>query len=110
MAAKARHISRFTKAEIDTAFKTARRVVKHPGLHLLLAPAQQENGRILLIVSKKVGNAPERNLIKRRLKSVFFTEKLFKKGYDCIAIAKPGAAVLSFDELKGLLLEAFSAV
>jgi ribonuclease P protein component len=107
MARAAKDLSRFSKPEIDKAFKKARRVVKHAGLHLLVAPQQGPHGRILIIIPRKVGKSPERNKIKRRLKAIFYEEKLYEKGFDCIAIAKPGAAQISFDELKKLLLQAF---
>ncbi len=109
MARIAREITRFnSKKDISKLFKVARRVVKHPGLHILLAPKQKDFGRILIVTSKKVGTAPERNKIRRRLKSIFYEEKLYEKGFDCIAIAKPEATKLTHQELKKLLIEAFS--
>lgn len=109
MANIARDITRFSsKKAIDELFKKARRVIKHPGLHLLIAPKAGPFGRILIIASRKTGNAPERNKIRRRLKSIFYEEKLYERGFDCIAIVKKEGTAMPFTELKDLLLKAFA--
>jgi len=109
MARIAREITRFSsKKAIDELFKKARRVVKHPGLHILIAPAKHEIGHILIIVPRKVGSAPERNKLRRQIKSIFYENKLYTRGLDCIAIIKPEATQLNFSQLKEMLLQAFS--
>ncbi len=100
-------ITRFTKKEIDKLFATARRRVKNQALVILLGPRQKDFGRILIITSRKVGNAPERNKVRRRLKSIFYEEKLYEAPYDCIVIVKKGAVTLSFEALKKLLYSAY---
>ena len=107
MARIAGKISRFTKKEIDTLFATVRRRVKNPTLDILLGPRQKDFGRILIIASRKVGNAPERNKIRGRLKSIFYEEKLYETPYDCIVIVKKGAVSLTFAALKKLLYSAY---
>ncbi len=109
MANIARDITKFTsKKAIDELFKKARRVIKHPGLHILIAPKAGTFGHILIIASRKTGNAPERNKIRRRLKSIFYEEKLYEKDLDCIVIVKKEGTPLPFAELKELLLKAFA--
>lgn len=109
MANIARDITKFSsKKAIDELFKKARRVIKHSGLHILIAPKTESFGRILIIASRKTGNAPERNKIRRRLKSIFYEEKLYEKDLDCIVIVKREGTALPFVELKELLLKAFS--
>ncbi len=103
----ARSIPRWAKSEIDHAFAHARRMVKHPGLTILVAPQQAEHGRILIITPKKVGSAPERNKLRRQLKSIFYEEELYKKGLDCIVIFRKAAVGLPFAELKKMLISAF---
>lgn len=100
-------LSSFTKKEIDTIFATVQYRIKYPTLDILLSPRQKDFGRLLLIVSRKVGNAPERNKIRRRLKSIFYEEKFYQEPYDCIIIAKKKATTLSFDTLKKLLYDAY---
>ena len=99
-------LSQFTKSEIDKAFNKAHRVLLHDGLTLLQSPAQKDFGRILIIASKKVGNAPERNKLRRQIKAIFFENRLWEKPYDMIAILRPHAKTLSFQELQTLILSA----
>jgi ribonuclease P protein component len=105
----ARDITRFSsKKVIDELFKKARRVIKHPGLHILTAPKASSFGHLLIIVPRKAGNAPERNKIRRRVKSIFYEEKLYQKDFDCIVIVKKEGIALPFTELRELLLKAFA--
>lgn len=65
-------------------------------------------GRILVITSRKIGSAPKRNKIRRRLKSIFYENKLFALDYDCIVIVRQGSAInLEFYELKEILNSVF---
>ena len=107
MSGIAKKISKFTKREIDYLFCHARRVFRDKNCTVLVAPRQKEFGRVLIIASRKVGNAPERNLIRRRIKSIFYEEKLFAFGFDCVVIAYKKIVTLSFDQLKHLLLSAY---
>lgn len=53
--------------------------------------------RLGLITSRKVGNAVERNYVKRRSREVFRTTKhLLKPGVDIAILAKPQAVKLDF--------------
>ncbi len=103
----AREITRFTKKEIDKLFELARRILKSPGLTILLAPQQKNFGRILIIASRKVGTAPERNKIRRRLRSIFYEEKFYELPFDCAIIVNKHAVNLSFDELKALVHQGY---
>ena len=97
-------LSSFSKQEVAQLFSKAKRVLKkHPGLDILCAPTAQDFGRILIITSRKVGKASKRNLIRRRLKAIFYEEKLYEKGLDCIVIVKKEGINLPFKELKGIL-------
>lgn len=95
----------FTQQEVRNCFKAARRVLKHPGLDILIAPTNTI-GKILVVTAARVGNSPERNQIRRRLKAIFYEEQLGNRGYDCIVLVKKPGIALSFDELKGLLINA----
>lgn len=69
--------------------------------HLTISarPRKPGTGRIGLTVSKKVGNAPTRNKLKRRLREILRVRPALFADVDLVVIAKPGAADLSFDEL-----------
>lgn len=103
-------ISKFTKREIDFLFKHARRVFRGASCTILVAPRQAAFGRILVIASRKVGNAPERNLIRRRIKSIFYEEKLYERSFDCAIIVQKKMVELSFAEIKELILNAYGRV
>ena len=102
-----RKISKFTKCEIEYLFQHARRIVRHSACTILIAPRQKEFGRVLIVASRKVGNAPERNVVRRRIKSIFYEEKLFNLSFDCVVIVYKKAVVFPFEQLKGLLLDAY---
>lgn len=102
----ASNLSVFKESEVKEIIRKAKRVLRHPGLDVLLNPAPEINnfGRILVITSRKVGNATERNLIRRRIKSIFYQEKLYEQKVDYICFIKPGGCLLTFDELKSIIL------
>lgn len=101
-----KEISRFIPEEVSEIFKKARRYLRHPGLDILCYPAKKEHGRILIVTSRKVGTAPQRNKIRRRLKAIFFEQQLFDHSLDCVVIIKKSGVDLTFEKLKQLLLEA----
>jgi ribonuclease P protein component len=98
---------KFTQHDIKMLFARAKRVLRQPGLDILLAPSALPQGRLLLVTSRFVGNAPERNKIRRRLKAIFHEERLFERQYDCIIIVKKGGISLTFDTLHNHLLQAY---
>jgi ribonuclease P protein component len=100
----AREITRFSKKEIDYLFQHARRLFKSTFFIILCVPRQHEFGKILIVVSKKVGNAPERNKIRRQIKSIFYEEALFESSYDYVIIVYKTVLKLSFNEIKKLIL------
>ena len=55
--------------------------------------------RVGLTVSKKVGRAHERNLVKRRLREIVRRNKVWFEGYDVVLIAKPDANQMGYREL-----------
>lgn len=106
MTSIARAMTSFTGKEIRTLFNTAQPVVKTAILELRTAPATKEHGRILIVIPKKVGSAPERNKIKRRIKALFYEQQLYARGIDVVALVYPGACDIAFDVLGQLLAQA----
>jgi len=104
-----RQITRLPEQDIKQLLKHARRIHKSPELDILIAPARLPYGRILVITPARIGNAPQRNLLRRRLKAVFYEEKLFSLGFDCAIIAKLKATTLDFDALKTLLMKTLTS-
>jgi len=100
-------LTSFTRKEVATLFAHARAIERNPAFTLLGAPQTKEFGRILIIASRHVGTAPQRNKLKRRIKAIFYEEKLFECEYDYILILKKEAVDYSFEKLKQKILEAF---
>ena len=114
----------FSKPEIDAAFKAALLLNKTEGIKLLQTPAHilrsfettasqspqdgRAFGKFLIITPRSCGKAHERNLIRRRLKAIYFEQKLYQKRVTTIALIYSGAMKLSFDHLKAFILESFA--
>ncbi len=97
-------ISQFKKDEVEQIFRKPKKRIKTEWFDVLLSLKKYDFGRILVITSRKIGNAPKRNKIRRRLKSIFYEDKLYELPYDCVVIAKKEGIELSFDQLKTTLL------
>lgn len=100
----------FSKKEISQLFLIAKRMVRSPGLDILLAPSISMPGRLLIITPAKIGNAPERNLVRRRLKALFYERHLGKEPFDCIILVKKPGISLTFDQLERCVKEAYLKV
>jgi len=98
-----RALTRFSKTEIDRAFASATRVVSRREVTILASPRQGDFARILPVIPRKVGKAPARNKLRRRLKAIFYEQKLFEGTHDLLVLNRQGAAELSFEELQQLL-------
>ena len=102
----AKQISRFTKKEIDLLFKEGKAVYKSKELVILTAPCLLTSSRILLITSRKVGNAPERNLLRRWGRAIYYEQRLFEIQRHCVIIFKSPAKNLTFNQFKEILIKA----
>lgn len=99
-----RRLTIWPKLEIDRLFKQARRVYRGEGLDIAVAPKSAEYARLLIIIPKKVGSAPERNRIRRRIKAIFYEHQLYHQSRDYIFFIKPPAVALDFEQLKSIIL------
>ena len=106
MAALIRKITKFSPREVDSLWKQARRVIRHAGLDLLKAPRSGKFGRILMVIPKRIGNAPTRNKLRRQIRHIFYENKLFNGDSDWIVIARPGAHEIPFATLEDLFVQA----
>lgn len=91
---------RFTRSEITAFLLVAKRIARFPELDCIAAPAHKGQGRLLIITPKRIGTAPERNTVRRRLKAVFQSEHLYECGYDYGIIVKKAGANTSSARLK----------
>lgn len=107
MASSVRLISQWTKPEIAKVFKQARRCLKHSGLDILLHQKMYEKGRLLVVTPGKIGNAAQRNKVRRRLKALFYEDKFMDQAYDCIIVVKKDGISFTFEQLQELLIKAY---
>ncbi len=78
---------------------TGRRI-HTPHFLIVVQPNSLENTRLGITVTKKVGNAVQRNRIKRVVREVFRRNRhLFPPSHDVVFIAKRQAASLDYDSL-----------
>ncbi len=99
-------LTRFTRRETEQLFKQIQVRVKKLGLEILLAPRSLQFGRCLISISKKAGNAPQRNRLRRRIKAIFYTMRLFQTPFDWVVIARsPATTQLNFNQLHSLLTD-----
>ena len=94
----ARAITSFTRTEIQQLFARAYYLFSDTTMTIKRAPKAQEIGRVLIVVPKRVGNAPTRNTIKRRVRAIFYQNQLYERGNDYLIFFK--ANPLSFAYLK----------
>ena len=99
--------TKLKQRDIRQLFLKAKRVVREPGLDILLAPSAG-CGQLVVVTPRYTGNAPERNKIKRRLRAIFHQEQLFQYGYHCIVLVKRDGIHTEFAKLKELLIHAFA--
>ena len=102
--------NRITSADDYRA--VVRRGAKVAGAHTVSYLRSRESGtdaRFGFIVSKKVGTAVRRNLVRRRLKAVCH-EALGEgvQGIDVVVRALPGAADVEWGELRAEVLDALT--
>ncbi len=91
---------------LQNLIKKARRILKHPGLDLLIAPQTDSQSHTIIITPARIGTAVQRNTIRRRVKALIHEEKLDQKEIDYVFIIKKAGVGLSYDQLKELILGA----
>ncbi|MGE0010457.1 MAG: ribonuclease P protein component [Candidatus Babeliales bacterium] len=98
----------FRQNEVDALFKATIARYKIQGLEIRLAPKFLPLARLLIITPRACGNAPKRNRIRRRLKSIFYEHKYYEQPFDWIIMVKKEGIELNFDDLKGIMAQALS--
>lgn len=100
----ARLIRTFSRNEIISLIKNSKNLCRYPEFDIKSMQAANEYGRILIITSKKIGSAPKRNKARRRLRAIFYEEKLYLKHLDVVVFCKEAINNISFDKLKSNLI------
>ncbi len=74
---------------------------------LFVVKSRYENYKVGISVSKKLGKANKRNLLKRRVREIVRTSLIIPSFCNFVLLAKENAVNLSFDELKNDLQKLF---
>lgn len=99
-------ISSFTQHEIAHLRTAAQHIYAAQGLRILAAFSFSPPSRILIIIPRTSGNAVKRNLIRRRIKSIFHQANFASHGRDYVIIVKKSAIELSYQTLEKHMLKA----
>lgn len=97
-------MTRLSRAEVLSLLKNARMVCRHAGLDIRATQRTAQFGKILIIIPRKVGSAPERNLIRRRIKAIFYEERFFELPFDWVFFVKPEATAWPFSQMREHML------
>ncbi|MBL4588079.1 ribonuclease P protein component [Candidatus Babeliales bacterium] len=94
----------FNQKEVTALFAVAKVALRLPGLTVLAASIKEEHqsGKVLIITSRKSGNAVKRNKVRRRLKHLFWTNDWFAAGYSFAIITYKQVHQFSYDELEAI--------
>ena len=103
-----KHISKFGKKELDQFFANAKLVKKNQAFTILKASTQHPFGKILTMVPKAYGSAPERNKLKRRIKSIFIENQFYTKKFNIVIITRPAAKNYDFSKISELIIQIFT--
>ena len=101
-----RDLFNFSKMQAKAALAASKLVTKIPGLKLLQAPDPSLlHGKLLVVIPRAFGKAHERNLLRRRLRAIYYEENLYKKAVISMVICYKEAQNLTFSDLKTFLIE-----
>lgn len=100
-----RHLFRFLTKEIEAAFPKRHKFgARTPGLKLVVGePTNRDHGKLLIITPRAAGKAHQRNLLRRRIKSIYYQHELYKTPIYHLLVVYKEATRLTYDQLKEFL-------
>jgi ribonuclease P protein component len=98
----------FAQQEAALFFQHARRVARYPAFDILLAQCRDVSPKLLVVTSRHLANASERNRIRRRIKAIFHECQPLSPAYDCALIIKKPALLLSYVQLMELIISSLA--
>lgn len=103
-------ITKLSRREIEHAFSQAIKVESNTYFTMLRADPlfEYKEGKILILIPKKVGSAPQRNKLRRRIKEIARKAEIEKKVYVWIIIARKENRNFEFQRLKDFILRGLS--
>ncbi|MCR8643007.1 ribonuclease P protein component [Paenibacillus sp. N1-5-1-14] len=89
------------REDFGKVYRHGKSVANHQFVLYYFSRPRQENFRLGISASKKIGNAVVRNRMRRCIKEVIrLNKELLTNGYDYIVIVRKPAAEMSYQELE----------
>lgn len=110
-----KNLCSFSQKDAKTILKNGSFFARTVGVKIIEAAFGEKtiptlpHGRILIVIPRRVGPACTRNLIRRRIRAIYFEEKLYERQTATTVFVYPEAAGYSFEQLKTFLVTAFAA-
>jgi ribonuclease P protein component len=82
--------NRIRRNEEFKAIIQEKNFVSHPAFVIYARKKRMDNSRVGISVSKKLGGAVERNLIKRQVRSMVNEITQYQESFDCVIIVRNG--------------------
>lgn len=103
-----RKFFQFSHSEVVSLFQSGESIFRDRFFVLLRQPRKYNYARLLVITPKKIGSAPLRNTVRRRIKAIFYEQELSELlTFDYALIVRTATLRLSFSQVTDMLNKIF---
>lgn len=91
--------SSWTWGDTQKLFENAQRIYSCSAFALHVLPSTYTSSKVIIVTSKRLGNAVKRNYQRRRLKEAFYKSLLAQHSMDCIFFVRSTIVNIEFAKL-----------